>query len=259
MPEMKTLNGYEIVDAKAREDIETLKAGGIPGGGGTVDLTGYATEEYVDNAIASIDIPEVDFTGYATEDYVDTAIDNIEHPEPAYSLLFPKTTDSNKIITDEKTIEFLEKCRADIHPAAFVYAGTSGGDPCYKAITRIIKTGSGIVGLDLYSNFDVEVNPDYARFTVYYLRKNNGVWQLANQIDRAILYATSEQVSNKMATKQDKLVSGCNIKTINGESILGEGDLVLSGGGAIDMTKYYTKTEIDNMFDGIATAEGGAY
>ena len=29
-----------------------------------------ATEEYVDNAVASIDIPEVDFTGYATEDFV---------------------------------------------------------------------------------------------------------------------------------------------------------------------------------------------
>lgn len=63
MPEMKTLQGYEIVDAKARKDIEALKN------------AGHATEEYVDNAIAAI--PEVDLTPYATETYVDNAIDNI--------------------------------------------------------------------------------------------------------------------------------------------------------------------------------------
>ena len=33
-------------------------------------------------------------------------------------------------------------------------------------------------------------------------------------------------------TKQDTLVSGTNIKTINGESILGEGDIVITGGSA---------------------------
>lgn len=41
-----------------------------------VDLTGYATEKYVDDAVKAIDIPEVDLTGYATEDYVETAISN---------------------------------------------------------------------------------------------------------------------------------------------------------------------------------------
>lgn len=51
-----------------------------------VDLTGYATEEYVDKAIGDIDIPEVDLTGYAkktdipslsgyaTEKYVNDAV-----------------------------------------------------------------------------------------------------------------------------------------------------------------------------------------
>lgn len=63
MPEMKTLNGYEVVDAKAREDIEALQN------------AGHATEEYVDEAIAAI--PKPDYTGLATEAYVDNAIDNI--------------------------------------------------------------------------------------------------------------------------------------------------------------------------------------
>lgn len=41
---MKTLNGYEVVDEKARQDIETLKNKQVD-----VDLTGYATEEWVNN------------------------------------------------------------------------------------------------------------------------------------------------------------------------------------------------------------------
>ena len=38
----------------------------------------YVTEDYVDRAIESIEVPEVDLTGYASERYVDTAIANVE-------------------------------------------------------------------------------------------------------------------------------------------------------------------------------------
>lgn len=40
----------------------------------TVDLTGLATESYVDEKINSIEVPAVDLTGYATEDFVKTEI-----------------------------------------------------------------------------------------------------------------------------------------------------------------------------------------
>lgn len=42
--------------------------------------------------------------------------------------------------------------------------------------------------------------------------------------------ATNSQYSGLAASKQDTLVSATNIKTINGSSILGSGDLVVSGG-----------------------------
>ncbi|MBQ2855504.1 MAG: hypothetical protein IJE78_00475 [Bacteroidaceae bacterium] len=45
--------------------------------------------------------------------------------------------------------------------------------------------------------------------------------------DLASIIASIEQ---QIAAKQDKLVSGTNIKTINGESILGEGNIVIEGG-----------------------------
>lgn len=42
--------------------------------------------------------------------------------------------------------------------------------------------------------------------------------------------ATNSQYSGLAASKQDALVSGTNIKTINGASVLGSGDLVVSAG-----------------------------
>lgn len=37
-----------------------------------------------------------------------------------------------------------------------------------------------------------------------------------------------------------------SLKTINGESIVGTGNITISGGSSIDLSNYYTKTEIDN-------------
>ena len=52
----------------------------IPEGSVNVDLTDYATKSYVDNAISNIDAPNIDLTGYATEDYVDEAVANAATP-----------------------------------------------------------------------------------------------------------------------------------------------------------------------------------
>ena len=87
-----------------------------------------------------------------------------------------------------------------------------------------------------------------------------------------------------ISTKQDVLVSGTNIKTINGKDILGEGNITIEGGGGSgnanvieltqaefdalteyeeafylitdassdsDMSNYYTKTEIDALIGGV--------
>jgi hypothetical protein len=44
-----------------------------------------------------------------------------------------------------------------------------------------------------------------------------------------VLYkATTGEV---VAEKQDTLISGTNIKTVNGESLLGAGNITISGGG----------------------------
>lgn len=51
-------------------------------------------------------------------------------------------------------------------------------------------------------------------------------------------YATTAQLNSK----QDTLVSGTNIKTINGNSLLGEGDITIQAGGTVDTAMSDTST-----------------
>jgi len=50
--------------------------------------------------------------------------------------------------------------------------------------------------------------------------------ELASKADKDSVY-TKEEVDEKVDTKQDVLISGTNIKTINGEDILGSGDILV--------------------------------
>lgn len=65
-----------------------------------VDLTDYATKEYVDTAIDSIDIPDIDLTGYATETYVQEQIDGIDIPKTDLSNYYTKSEVDAKIPED---------------------------------------------------------------------------------------------------------------------------------------------------------------
>ena len=54
-------------------------------------------------------------------------------------------------------------------------------------------------------------------------------WQFRSKVDAG--YATYVYLAQELAKKQNTLVSGSNIKTINGESILGSGNIQIQGGG----------------------------
>lgn len=54
-------------------------------------------------------------------------------------------------------------------------------------------------------------------------------------------YATTAQLNGK----QDTLVSGMNIKTINGNSLLGEGDITIEGGSSITIDTELSETSVN--------------
>ena len=58
----------------------------------------------------------------------------------------------------------------------------------------------------------------------------------------------TEEKKAEWDAKQDKLLSGTNIKTINGTSILGSGNITISdGGNNADLSNYVTKTELASV------------
>lgn len=68
------------------------------------------------------------------------------------------------------------------------------------------------------------------------------------QIESAIQQNTDD-ITDLKANKQDKLISGENIKTINNESILGSGNIEIGGGGGgtSDYTNLTNKPKINNV------------
>ena len=49
-----------------------------------------------------------------------------------------------------------------------------------------------------------------------------------------------KQINDLFSGKQDTLVSGTNIKTVNGSTLLGSGDLVVSGGASLPVVQTFT-------------------
>ncbi|HEY9701241.1 MAG TPA: hypothetical protein V6C58_02290, partial [Allocoleopsis sp.] len=69
------------------------------------------------------------------------------------------------------------------------------------------------------------------------------------------LQNSDSSLTTSLSNKQNNLISGTNIKTINGNSLLGSGDLTFSGGGTIDLS-----SKQDNLISGtnIKTINGNS-
>lgn len=69
--------------------------------------------------------------------------------------------------------------------------------------------------------------------------------EIIDQLDTAL-----SSVGERFNSKQDKLVSGENIKTINGESIVGKGNIEIEGGSA-DLEGYATEEYVNNAVEAV--------
>lgn len=63
-------------------------------------------------------------------------------------------------------------------------------------------------------------------------------------------YATESYVTTAISSKQDTLVSGTNIKTINNTSILGSGNIDIQGGGSD--VEAFTASEVQTIWNGVS-------
>ena len=188
------------------ENIKTINGNDIIGEGDIkidVDLTGYATEQWVEDKGYLKEIPEEYVTDIelANKNYVDTSYLNTE----------------------------LEG-----------YAKQSYVDDA------IANVGNGnIVELTQSEYNGITPEPD----TLYVISDAPSIEipDTTNFVDKETLNYEIDAINISLSQKQDTLVSGVNIKTINGESIIGEGDIKIE----VDLTDYATTAYVDEQIGDI--------
>ena len=224
-------------------ELET-RLEGLDIGSGNVDLTGYATEQWVEDK------------GYVTGGDLDKFVTNDDLADKGFITSIPaqyvtETELANRGYITEEEVD--AKGFITLIPAQYV---TETELARKKYVTQDDLT-FGDFNLDgYYTKFEAddlfvqkgEVNmDDYA--TIYQLAMKQDKLDSGTNIKtingESILGEgdiTFEQYDNK----QDMLVSGVNIKTINGIDILGEGDIMIAAGEAPDMSGYVTAVELNN-------------
>ena len=224
-------------------ELET-RLEGLDIGSGNVDLTGYATEQWVEDK------------GYVTGGDLDKFVTNDDLADKGFITSIPaqyvtETELANRGYITEEEVD--AKGFITSIPAQYV---TETELARKKYVTQDDLT-FGDFNLDgYYTKFEAddlfvqkgEVNmDDYA--TIYQLAMKQDKLDSGTNIKtingESILGEgdiTFEQYDNK----QDMLVSGVNIKTINGIDILGEGDIMIAAGEAPDMSGYVTAVELNN-------------
>lgn len=71
-------------------------------------------------------------------------------------------------------------------------------------------------------------------------------------------YPNTKALVDGLATKQATLVSGTNIKTVNGNSLLGSGNIAISGGGSADNVTTRLNTDNETEVIGIYTTQNSS-
>ncbi len=120
--------------------------------------------------------------------------------------------------------------------------------------TKIAEVEAGSVDLSNYytKTQTTALLDNYATKTYVQEQISNietGSVDLTNYYTKAQVDAkipdTTGLASQTWVENQGYLTSHQSLKTINGESIVGTGNITISGGSSIDLSDYYTKEQID--------------
>ena len=221
-----------------------------------VDLTDYYTkdevEEYVNEQIGNIYIPDVDLTDYYTKEEVISIIDDkfMEKGEPIYIISYLPEED----LYDFESGNFGSLYNSIINRMPYtLYVPYGDTTEAFTTpyFTNVADEETIIVGIILPSpngtilrNLVIKPLEITVVDTEYKYATTDYVDIKIDSIDIPSLdgYATTSELNNK----QDKLVSGENIKTINGNSILGSGDITIVGGSSSNIVEL-TQAEYDAL------------
>lgn len=146
----------------------------------------------------------------------------------------------------------------DLNPKSMITKGQVASAISTKADVSTVTALSTTV-----SNLSTTVDGKADTTTTDTLRNDvDGLGDQVQEIETKIPgdATASNQLATKadLANKQDKLVSGTNIKTVNGESLLGSGDVKIDAGGAMPVGAIFT-TPRTGTIQGAVEANGSPY
>lgn len=235
MARIEQIEENGISDAAVEEAIEKyLEENDI-----RVDLTGYATEEYVQEQIKDIDIPEVDLSGYATEDYVKQEITKaqLEGDDVDLSNYYTKAQTDKQIKDAQPDLSGYAK-KSEI-PSTTGFATETYVDNKVGAIKHPNEVHVGTSApTDKNVKIWIDTDADNPVATKEYVTQKINEAQLSGgDVDLSDYYTKSET---------DKAIS---------DAI---GAIEIPEAGEVDLSNYYTKTEVDSKIpdvSGYQTAE----
>ena len=256
MAEMKTLNGYEVVDEKARERLDTLV---IPTKTSQLENDSqFTNKQYVDTAIETA---KPDLTGYYTQAQTDaaiqTAIGNIDIPTvPTNVSAFTndaqytnKTYVDNAVASVDVSAQLTEYAKKTELPTKVSQLQNDAG---------YLTEHQSLTGYATETYVDNKV----AEIDVTTYATKQEVTAVENKIPSLDGYATEAYVNDKVAevdltsyaTKQELTAVENKIPSLTGYATEEYVDGKIAEIPGTDLSNYYNKTETDSA---ISTAIAG--
>ena len=227
-------------------------------------LNGYATEEWVNSKgfltthqsladyAKKTDIPNME--GYATNEQLSTKQDKGDYAlksdiKPIPSVLSAFQNDVGYLTTHQDLTPYAKKTDIPslegyateqwVNNKNYLTQHQSLEDYYTKSeVDNKFKNFSGVTSTDL---------------TKYYTKvESDGKYATKEEIPSLNGYATEQWVTDKgYLTSHQSLTDyakKAEIKTVNGHSLIGSGDIQIEGGSSVDMSNYYTKTDSDGKY-----------
>ena len=214
----------------------------------------YYTKEEIDQKLDEITVGgEIDLSNYYKKSEVDNLLlakaDNSEltgKQDTLISGVNVKTINGNSILGSGNIEIQASTGSTDLSN----YYTKEETDSTFATISQLENKVDKIEGKSLIDDSEIArlstvTNYDDTAINEQIATLNSSKLDVSTYTTDKTNFATIEQLNEK----QNTLVSGTNIKTINGNSLLGSGDITITGGGDIDLSNYYNKTEVDGKLD----------
>ena len=217
----------------------------------------FINSEYVDNLIQSLN-SSININ-YAKKSELNTAIANeVSRADNKYA----KKTDIPKDFYTKKEVDDKDKniiANTSLNFATKIQLNTAISDEVSRADNAYAKKTD--IPTNVYTKKEVDDKDKniIANTSLNFATKTQLNTAIANEVSRAdnkyakktdipTDFYTKQEVDDKVSTKQDVLVSGTNIKTINGKDILGSGDVTIEVGTDEAKVKEILSSEMTTIY-----------